>query len=299
MTGAREAEVTYPQFTLLPDGGLLFLYRDGSSGRGDVLLNRYDAAGRTWRAVAHPLIDGEGERNAYPNPLMIDARGGWHISWVWRETPDVATNHDLMYAFSPDEGRTWRSSSGRPYELPIRAEAAEVVWRVPQGSGLINQTSMAVSTAGRPLIATYWRPSGSEVPQYQLVWFDGRGWHASQIGQRQRPFRLEGQGTKRIPLARPLVLAGDDGAVYVVFRDEERGDGITVACSPDPARSAWQFRQLDERSLGQWEPTHDPALWARERTLHLFHQRVGQGDAETLEDLPAQPVSVLEWLPRC
>lgn len=42
MTGALESEVTYPQFYNLPDGDLLFVYRHGGSGRGDVLLNRYD-----------------------------------------------------------------------------------------------------------------------------------------------------------------------------------------------------------------------------------------------------------------
>jgi len=299
MTGDREDEVTYPQFTALPDGGLLLLYRAGASGRGDVLLNRWDVASRTWRAVAHPLIGGEGARNAYPNPLVVDGRGGWHVSWVWRETPDVASNHDILYAFSPDQGRSWRTSAGAPQTLPVTAENAEVVWRVPQGSGLINQTSMAVNARGRPLIATYWRPAGSEVPQYQLVWFTGSGWRTSQIGQRQRPFRLEGEGTRRIPLSRPLVLAGDGEAVYVVFRDEEQGGGITAACAPDAAHSAWRFVQLDRQPVGLWEPTHDPVVWARDGRLHLFHQLVGQGEGETLEEVPPQRVSVLEWSPAC
>ena len=299
MTGDRERQVTYPQFTYLPDGGLLLMYREGGSGQGDVLLNRYDLATETWRVVAHPLIDGQGERNAYPNPLVVDKRGGWHLSWTWRETPDVATNHDIMYAFSPDQGRSWLSSSGRRYRLPIVAADAEVVWEVPQGSGLINQTSMAVDSEGRPMIATYWRPAGSTVPQYELVWFTGAGWRASEAGHRTQPFRLEGEGTRRIPISRPLLLIGDGDTVYVVFRDEERGSGITVACAGDPQRSSWHFTQLAAPAVGLWEPTHDPVVWARDRRLHLFHQLVGQGEAETLEALPPGPVSVLEWSPRC
>ncbi|NJD11981.1 MAG: neuraminidase, partial [Gemmatimonadetes bacterium] len=291
MTGDREDQVTYPQFTPLPDGGLLFLYRAGGSGRGDVLLNRWHVTSGRWGSVAHPLIDGEGVRNAYPNPLVIDARGNWQLSWVWRETPDVATNHDVLYAVSPDEGRSWRSSAGRPYPLPITAATAEVARAIPQGSGLINQTSMAVDATGRPMIATYWRPSGSDVPQYQLLWRADGEWRSSRIGERRQPFRLEGEGTRRIPLSRPLVLAGDGGAAYVVFRDEERGAGIMVACSTDAARSDWRIREIDAEPVGLWEPSYDPVVWQQHRILHLFHQLVGQRAAAALDDVGPQPVS--------
>jgi hypothetical protein len=297
MTGQAEGAVTYPQFYLLSGGDLLFLYRDGSSGRGNVLLNRYDVAGGEWQIVQHPLIDGQDERNAYVNQLAIDAGGGWHLSWTWRESWDVATNHDILYAFSPDEGRSWRTSSGEPYALPITAASAEVARHVPQGSELINQTSMTVDSHGRPMIVTYWRPADSEVPQFHLVWHDGGRWHTSQVGERKLAFRLSGGGTKRIPISRPQVLAGDEGAVYVVFRDEERGGGISVARSRDPQRARWHVLDLVPSSVGQWEPTYDPVLWRRDRRLHLFHQVVGQGDGETLEDLPPQTVSILEWRP--
>ena len=297
MTGQREEQVTYPQFYSLPGGDLLFVYRDGRSGSGDVLLDRYDVRRREWRVVHHPLIAGEGRRNAYVNQIAVDARGGWHVSWCWRESPDVATNHDVMYAHSPDQGRTWRTSSGAPYTLPITARNAEIAWHVPQGSELINQTSMAVDDAGHPLIATYWRSPGSEVPQFQLVWHDGARWRASQVGARTKPFRLSGGGTKRIPISRPQVLAGRSGTVYVVFRDEERGGGITVARSTDSARARWSLSELLSSSVGQWEPTYDLDLWRRTRRLSLFVQRVGQGDGESLEDVGPQPVAILDWTP--
>jgi hypothetical protein len=297
MTGRREEQVTYPQFYSLPGGDLLFVYRDGRSGSGDVLLDRYDVRQHAWRVVQHPLIAGEGHRNAYVNRMAFDARGGWHVSWVWRESPDVATNHDVMYANSADEGRTWRTSSGATYALPISASTAEIAWRVPQNSELINQTSMAVDGAAHPLIATYWRAADSEVPQLQLVWHDGVRWHASQVGARTLPFRLSGGGTKRIPISRPLVLAGRKGAVYVVFRDEERGGGITVARAGDPSHARWSLTELLASPVGQWEPTHDADLWRRLGRLSLFVQRVGQGDGEVLEDVAAQSVSILDWTP--
>jgi hypothetical protein len=297
MTGMREERVTYPQFYTLPEGDLLFVYRDGQSGSGDVLLDRYDVRRRAWRVLQHPLIAGEGKRNAYVNQLAIDARGGWHVSWVWRDSPDVASNHDVLYAHSPDEGRSWRTSSGVAYTLPITAATAEVAWPVPQGSELINQTSGAVDRNGHPLIATYWRDAGSDVPQLRLVWHDGQRWRASRVGERALPFRLSGGGTKRIPLSRPQVLASRSGDVIVVYRDQERGGGITIARSTDPSRERWTLRELWPSPVGQWEPTYDIDRWRREGRLSLFVQRVGQGDGESLEDVPAQPVSVLDWTP--
>ena len=297
MTGAREGRVTYPQFYRLPGGDLLCVFRDGQSGSGDVLVNRYDRRTRRWRVLHHPLIAGEGKRNAYVNLLAIDARGGWHVSWVWRDSPDVASNHDVLYAHSPDQGRNWRTASGSRYTLPITARTAETAWHVPKGSELINQTSMTVDRLGRPVIATYWREEGAAVPQLRVVWHDGAVWRSSQVGERRLAFRLSGGGTKRIPLSRPQVLATRRGEVLVVYRDAERGGGITLARSGDAARERWTATDLMSASVGQWEPTYDIDRWRASNTLSLFVQRVGQGDGETLEQMAPQPVRVLEWTP--
>lgn len=97
--------------------------------------------------------------------------------------------------------------------------------------------------------------------------------------------------------SRPIVLAGKGGEVYVVFRDEERGSGISVSQSRDAARTNWRTFEISTQNVGLWEPTYDPAAWARDGKLHVLVQRVGQGDAERLEDVAPQPVSVLEWTP--
>ena len=297
LTGRNEDRATYPEFFALPDGDLLFLYRDGASGDGNTLLNRYDVDARIWTALHHPLISGEGARNPYTNGLVVDPDGVWHLSWCWRETPDVATNHDLLYARSRDEGRTWETSTGRPYGLPITAETAEVIRSIPQGSDLINQTTMTVDAAGRPMVATYWTPDGADVPQLHLVWHDGQVWQTSQITRRRLAFTLGGSGTRSIPLSRPHVLADSSGA-YVFFRDDERGGVVSVAVSRAAPWTDWRVVDLSSRPLGRWEPNLDVARWRRDGVVHLFEQRVGQGDGERLEqDMPAQPVSILEWRP--
>lgn len=297
MTGQNEAKVTYPQFYSLPNGDLMFLYRDGASGRGDMMLNRYDVETGQWQAVHHPLISGENKRNPYTNTMAVDKSGGLHLSWVWRETPDVYTNHDICFAYSDDGGQTWVNSKREPYKIPIVERAAEVAWRVPEGRELINQTSMTTDARNRPVIATYWRDAGKSVPQYRIVWFDGKDWHASQVGNRTEKFSLSGGGTKRIPISRPQVVAGADGGICVLFRDEERGSVVSAAISTDTARTDWRVVNLTDKSVGAWEPTYDPARWARDGQLDLFVQNVGQGESEGLEDVPPQTVGILEWKP--
>ncbi|HKP68532.1 MAG TPA: BNR repeat-containing protein [Pyrinomonadaceae bacterium] len=292
MIGDREAKVTYPEFFNMPNGDLLFLYRDGSSGNGNLVLNRYDVKSREWTRVQNNLIDGENVRNAYPQ-TTVDSRGSIHISWVWRESPDVATNHDLGYARSDDGGRTWVRSNGEKYQPPITAATAEYVWRIPQNSELINQTSMTADANGRPYIATYWRDK--DVPQFRLVYFDGSSWKSSQISHRTQPFTLSGGGTKRIPISRPQVVV-KNRAVFVIYRDAERGGRATIASTMDLAR--WSITDLGENDLGMWEPTFDQSLWTTRGELHLFVQKAGQGDGERLEQLPPQMISILEWRQR-
>ena len=86
--------------------------------------------------------------------------------------------------------------------------------------------------------------------------------------------------------------------MIVIFRDEERGSRISAAVSGNLSSNSWDIRDLIETPLGMWEPTYDPAVWAAKHELHLFVQNVGQGNAESLEELPPQMISVLEWKPK-
>ena len=59
MTGVDEGNVTYPEFYSLSDGDLLFVYRSGSSGRGNLVMNRYSLKEHKWSRVQDVLIDGK------------------------------------------------------------------------------------------------------------------------------------------------------------------------------------------------------------------------------------------------
>jgi hypothetical protein len=299
MTGKKENRVSYPEFYRLPGGDLLFFYRDGASGNGDLVMNRYSTATRQWTRLQNNLIDGEGQRNAYCQ-VAIDIRGTIHLSWVWRETPDVASNHDLCYARSADGGKTWQRSTGEIYRLPITAATAEYACRIPQHSELINQTSMSADEQGNPCIATYWKAAGSAVPQYFLVYQDKGQWQTQQVTRRHTPFSLSGAGTKKIPVSRPQVMLqtrGKHTAAFLVFRDEERGSRVSLAYSADMRSGNWNIQELTTGAYGQWEPSYDTNLWQSRNQLHLFVQQVAQGDGEKIEKQAPTTVNVLEWQP--
>ncbi len=290
----HENRITYPEFYRLPGGDLLFFFREGESGQGNLVINRYDHKAHTWRRVHESLIDGEGQRNAYWQ-ASLDEKGSIHLSWVWRETSDVATNHDLCYAFSDDEGITWKKSTGERYTLPIKQDAAEYAWRVPQQHELINQTSMTADASGNPFIATYWREASDSVPQYRVVYHDDKGWHMVQVSHRRTPFSLRGGGTKRIPVSRPQVVADDKGRISLIYRDRERGGRVTVSTCDNIRDGSWIATDATVDDVGAWEPTFDVDLWRDRGLLHLFVQAVGQGDGEGVENVAPQPVRVLEY----
>ncbi|MGB8194666.1 MAG: BNR repeat-containing protein [Chitinophagaceae bacterium] len=298
MTGQKENRVSYPEFYRLPNGNLLFFYRDGGSGNGALVMNRYNRETKQWSVLQSNVIDGEGKRNAYWQ-ACIDDQATIHLSWVWRESPDVASNHDICYARSKDGGLTWEQSNGSPYTLPIKESTAEIACKVPQRSELINQTSMFSDASGRPHIATYWR-SGNGTVQYHLVFKNENGWQVQDLGFRTTAFSLSGAGTKRIPISRPQVIAWQSGSVSsaaIIFRDNERSSRISVAVCNNLQQPVWTVSDLDTAPVGSWEPTYDTELWKQKGVLHLFVQKVDQADAEGISGTPPQMVKVLEWKP--
>jgi hypothetical protein len=299
MTGLRENRISYPEFYRMPNGNLLFFYRDGGSGNGSLVIDQYDLTRKQWTSLQTNFIDGEGKRSPYWQ-ACVDNKGSIHVSWVWRETPDVASNHDLCYARSSDGGKTWERSDGKKYFLPITESTAEVAWAVPQNSELINQTSMFADDAGRPYISTYWRSSRSTIPQFRLV-FKTDNWQAQDLGFRSTAFSLSGAGTKRIPISRPQVIAwksGDQLSAAMIFRDEERGNKISIAVCKNLQLAKWEVKDLSQSSVGSWEPTYDTELWKSRQQLHLFVQNVQQLDGEGKANLPPEMVQVLEWDPK-
>jgi hypothetical protein len=139
MVGELENKVTYPKFLTNRKGDLIYTYRHGGSGNGVNPYNIYNPSTQSWtRFFETSLFDGEGKINAYPTGPTRGPVGWFHAVWVWRDTPDCATNHDLSYARSRDLIH-WESAFGDKVELPIRIGHTELcVDPIPSHGGIIN-----------------------------------------------------------------------------------------------------------------------------------------------------------------
>ncbi len=228
MTGEREKRVTYPVFLRDKEGRIVFRYRDGSSGRGDDLYNVYDEQTRSWsRLCDQPLVSGGGLMNAYCTLPKRGPDGRFHMVWVWRDTPDCATNHDLSYARS-DDLRHWTDSAGRPLALPITLQTGEVIDPVPAGGGLLNANrELGFDHQGRPVV-TYHKYDAAGDLQIYAARREESGWRIVQVSQ-WKGYRWEfnGGGTivaeVNIAAVRPLA----DGRLALNYR-YGRGSGTWV-----------------------------------------------------------------------
>lgn len=208
MTGQRENRVTYPVFLRDAAGTLIFRYRDGRSGSGDDLYNRYDPATQRWhRLVEQPIVSGEGKTNAYCSVPRLGPDGFFHMVWVWRDTPDAATNHDPSYARSRDLVN-WETAAGRPLALPITLGASDIVDPIPARGGVINgNVHVGFDSTHRPIV-TYHKYDAQGRTQIHASRWEGERWVVRQISDWDYRWDFGGGGTiifeVRVGRARPM-----------------------------------------------------------------------------------------------
>jgi hypothetical protein len=148
--------LTYPRFLTAPAGDKLLLSaRLGASGSGDEHLWQYDTATHAWTSIGK-VVDGTSDNiNAYLHGLAYTPGGTrLHAAWCWRESPNASTNHDLAYAYSDDDGKTWKNDAGVTIAtigtsvIHQGSEGLHVV-EIGQNRGLINQEHLTVDSSGQ------------------------------------------------------------------------------------------------------------------------------------------------------
>ena len=212
-----EKGMTYPVFLRDQASNLIVKYRDGSSGNGVEIYNRYDLNTQTWTPLHRkPLLDGEGLMNAYPAGPALGPDGLFHLIWVWRDTPDAATNHTLSYARSSDLIH-WESAAGAPIELPITIRKGDVIDPVPPFSGIINGGArLGFDQENRPIVAYHKFDENGWTQVYLARAIDGK-W-VSQKVTTWEGFRWEFSGTGSLPTFELRILdvrSTDEGTLEV------------------------------------------------------------------------------------
>jgi len=233
MIGRNEQRCTYPRFLRSAAGSegrcaageLLFVYRDGGSGNGCRYFNVYDLKSKAWRRLFdEPLFSGGGKMNAYFQGPVRDRQGVFHVCWVWRDTPDCATNHHLSYVRSKDLMH-WQTSAGKPLKLPITIDNAEVVDPVPPGGGIINgNTKLGFDADGRVIVSYHKFDAAGNTQIYNARREPG-GWKIYQATDWDYRWEFSGGGAIPFLVRVGPVTAGADGTLTQSCSNPKNGSG--------------------------------------------------------------------------
>lgn len=230
MTGEKENRCTYPKFMRDADNRLIFHYRDGGSGRGSEIYNVYDLKTKTWsRLLDTPLTDGQEKMNAYMAGPVHGLDGLFHMIWVWRDSPDCATNHHLSYARSRDLIH-WESAFGDKVVLPITLGEKKLwVDPIPGGGGIINGgAKLSFDKDNRPIVNYHKSDKGGNMQIYVARPENGK-WVPHQLTNWDKPIKFSGGGSMGfIGIHISGLSHAGEGLLAMTYRHRDYGSGRLV-----------------------------------------------------------------------
>jgi rhamnogalacturonyl hydrolase YesR len=284
--------VTYPRFWNTPDGGLQMHYRRGSSGSGDNMLVDYHPETGTWsntRQIDSSIgnfqddIGSSTHRNAYPNGYDYDSTGRLQATWVWRESAG-GVNHDLLYAYSDDRGKTWHTDSGGPTAGPAGIDTPGlVVEKISRRHGLMNNQAQAIDSLNRIHVVMW--SSDVQTPlnadpsavwglpadrRYHHYWREAAGaWHDDVLpwvaGSRPRLF-IDDHDNLIMIYNRPAPNEPMTHGIYFT-----QGDLVIASAS---SAAKWQDWRIVAEEKGPFinEMLGDPTRWKGQKILSILVQ---------------------------
>jgi hypothetical protein len=225
MVGEEEDHVTYPQFITMADGRLLFFYRAGKSGQGRHFINIWN--NNRWdRWLSRPLFSYEPAtpESAYPTTPRQDPQGIWHMAWVWRTTPDAATNCCVSYARS-DNLREWKTHRGENITLPITRGEGSMVDSVPARSGLLNNLKLSFLPNGAPAISYQKQDANGDVQIYNSF-LNGEEFLSVPATRWKERWTPSGGGSLNAPIGFSEILSAGQDLVWQKVRNSQGGQTI-------------------------------------------------------------------------
>ncbi|GJM28228.1 MAG: hypothetical protein DHS20C17_08630 [Cyclobacteriaceae bacterium] len=229
MTGLDENRTTYPKFLQTREGELIYTYRDGGSGNGNQIYNVYNCATKSWsRLLDTPLTDGQGLMNAYISSPRLAGDDWYHTYWVWRDTPDCSTNHDLSYMKSPDL-KTWYNAFGERIELPATIDKKRaIVDPIPPKGGIINLAAKFVLDRANNPVFVYHKYDTAGNLQFYIARIDDNQWKYNQITNWDYRWEFQGNGSINKEVDIKNFTVRPDGYYEVDFWHLKYGHGTIL-----------------------------------------------------------------------
>ncbi len=229
MVGSEEDRCTYPHFMLTKEGELLFHYRDGGSGNGNEIYNIYNCKTKSWkRLLDTPLTDGQGLMNAYQTQPTIMKDGWYHVYWVWRDTPDCSTNHDLSYMKSPNL-KNWYDVRGNPIKMPATiGQKSLIVDPIPVKGGIINLAAkLCFDDENKPVFVYHKYDENGDLQFYTARLHRGN-WVYKQITNWNYRWDFSGNGSITSEVRLNGFQKRDDGNYEVCYWHIKYGNGTIL-----------------------------------------------------------------------
>ncbi len=229
MVGSQEQRCTYPHFMLTKEGELLFHYRDGGSGNGNEIYNIYSCEAGKWsRMLNVPLTDGQGLMNAYQTQPTLMKDGWYHVYWVWRDTPDCSTNHDLSYMKSPDL-KNWFNAFDEAVELPATLdEKSVIVDPIPVKGGIINLAAKLCLNENNKPVFVYHKYDLEGNIQLYIARIKNGEWEYKQITDWDYRWEFSGNGSINVEVRIGSFNKREDGYYEVSYRHIKYGEGTIL-----------------------------------------------------------------------
>jgi hypothetical protein len=229
MVGENEKRCTYPRFINTKEGHLIFTYRDGGSGNGNQIYNKYNAETKKWsRLLDTPLTDGQGLMNAYITIPKLAEDGWYHCAWVWRDTPDCSTNHDLSYIKSPDLLH-WFTASGEQLELPITPKEKRVIVDNTQANGgMINGGFQYCLDINQKPTFVYHKYDKIGNIQLYIASFNDNFWTSKQLTNWDYRWEFSGNGSINSELKILSISLTKEQNMAITFWHIKYGEGLIL-----------------------------------------------------------------------
>ncbi len=229
MVGENEKRCTYPHFMLTKEGELLFHYRDGGSGNGNEIYNIYDTDTQSWsRLLDTPLTDGQGLMNAYQTQPTVMKDGWYHVYWVWRDTPDCSTNHDLSYMKSPDL-RNWFNAYGEAIRMPAKLDDKSlIVDPIPPQGGIINLAAEMVLDKNNKPVFVYHKFDEEGNTQFYIARIQEHQWIYNKITDWDYRWYFSGNGSINSEILLKGFRQREDGNYEVDYWHIKYGNGTIL-----------------------------------------------------------------------
>jgi hypothetical protein len=229
MVGTNEKRCTYPHFLNTREGELIFHYRDGQSGNGNEIYNIYSCGTKKWsRLLDTPLTDGQGLMNAYQSEPILLPDNWYHVYWVWRDTPDCSSNHDLSYMKSPDI-KNWFNPFGEPIKLPVTLENKSVIVDpIPVKGGIINLAAILCLDKNNKPVFVYHKYDSNGNLQLYVTHIENKKWISSQITNWDYRWEFSGGGAINCDVLIKEFIRRNDGYYELSYWHIKYGDGTIL-----------------------------------------------------------------------